>query len=468
MATAIPKASAKKNRRKYSIIVSTSATKKLQANHQSLWYPEKKDKDSYTKALQELVVPLKEGLKTYFENVEIQAISECPDLSNLANWGQFKLASKGISGSTRLADVGGVPYMMDPKYNRTTFQLPDIVKTCQLEVGLVFGAGAASPTVVGKNAELMPNTLVPGPRHTYYAKMEIPRRESGDLEDILATLKMNNKSDNIGAISENESTVVGSKSTDSKNDDKIKDSNDTNDTNKKVNPISTTNDNSKDKIDASSDDNELKVDSPILGDSDSKTQEKSFAKSKEIPFVGVYPSEETGCLANLFICEGKIGPVIYFKVSKRSKDESINIGNAMREILNKHRETNKIDKQIGMGGIIKVSNGKVKAHIMPDFSKTKLETDEQVNDWLNFFEMGPDLVMFSTFITGDPSPNKNMHLRLEHTHFHSTKRTCHEGGHYHHDVSNDIEYEGYLNIAEYIYRIEDAEYNIKNETPKST
>ena len=100
---------------------------------------------------------------------------------------------------------------------------------------------------------------------------------------------------------------------------------------------------------------------------------------------------------------------------------------------------------------------------MPDFANYILETSEQVQNWLNFFEMGPELVMFSTLITGDPTQNESMHLRYEHTHFYSSKKHCHEGGHYHYDVDKDVEYEGYFNIAQYIYRVEDATYNIDNE-----
>ena len=104
---------------------------------------------------------------------------------------------------------------------------------------------------------------------------------------------------------------------------------------------------------------------------------------------------------------------------------------------------------------------------MPNFADYKLDSPEVVKKWLRWFDMGPNLVMFSTLITGDPTENESMHLRTEHTHFHSTQKHVHEGGHYHYDVEKDIEYEGYFNIAEFIYRVEDAQYNIDNAKNKN-
>jgi len=102
---------------------------------------------------------------------------------------------------------------------------------------------------------------------------------------------------------------------------------------------------------------------------------------------------------------------------------------------------------------------------MPDFCDNKLvEGSKDVDNWLRYFEFGPNLLMLSCMITDDPSPEKNLHLRLEHTHFYTLNKHGHEGGHYHYDTTPDIiEYEGYFSLAQYIYRVEDAYYNIAHK-----
>jgi len=159
-------------KKRYSIIINTGS-KKLQANHVQLFMPK----------LKELIPIIEKELKKNFEHVEINEVN-CPDLQQWCG-----LAEKGLCGSTRLADIGGVPYMLDPLHQHTTYQIPDIVSTCGMEKALVIGAGAASPLVIGKNAELMANTFIPGPRHTRYAKVDKPKNDEDknddDEEDII-------------------------------------------------------------------------------------------------------------------------------------------------------------------------------------------------------------------------------------------------------------------------------------------
>ena len=42
----------------------------------------------------------------------------------------------------------------------------------------------------------------------------------------------------------------------------------------------------------------------------------------------------------------------------------------------------------------------------------------EVDEWLRFYQMGPQLTCLSVFLTDDPTKGK-MNLRLEHTHFFS-------------------------------------------------
>ncbi|XP_020628436.1 ester hydrolase C11orf54 homolog [Orbicella faveolata] len=57
--------------------------------------------------LEELVQVLKAGLAKNFSNVEVEVV-DCPDLREKP----WKLAAPGICGRTRIADVGGPPYLI--------------------------------------------------------------------------------------------------------------------------------------------------------------------------------------------------------------------------------------------------------------------------------------------------------------------------------------------------------------------
>lgn len=55
-----------------------------------------------------------------------------------------------------------------------------------------------------------------------------------------------------------------------------------------------------------------------------------------------------------------------------------------------------------MGGVFVVLQGKVKQHIMQDFSKEPLISDEDLNNWLRFFDMSGPLTAVGTFVSKDP------------------------------------------------------------------
>ena len=164
-----------------------------------------------------------------------------------------------------------------------------------------------------------------------------------------------------------------------------------------------------------------------------------------------------GTLANLFVSSGEKSKVLKFEASiKKNETSKVNIITLIREAIKRVVDAEKIG-EIGMGGVLLVESGKVKAHVMSDFSD-KLMIDgspEVVNEWLKYFEMGPKLTCFPVFLTGDPTQGNNLNLRLEHTHFFS--RNGKEAGHFHFTVTpKEIKYVGYLNFAKYIYRIDNA------------
>lgn len=170
--------------------------------------------------------------------------------------------------------------------------------------------------------------------------------------------------------------------------------------------------------------------------------------SSIVPEDGSYclkcsPTRDFNLLANLMASEGKPGKVLEVKCqTRRSPDNFVSI---MRHFLHKHYGK---DKFIGLGGVFVIEEGKAKIHIMPDFSKTPLDSEEDVNKWLKFFEFKAPLICCSVFVSHDPG----MDLRVEHTHCFSHHG---QGGHYHHDVTpKTVSYRGYFVPAEWMYRID--------------
>lgn len=154
-----------------------------------------------------------------------------------------------------------------------------------------------------------------------------------------------------------------------------------------------------------------------------------------------YPYNEFGLLGNLFLCQGHPGKVIHVTAKKRTG--SLNFINC----LNKGLGENFADP-IAVGGTFLLTNGKAKLHVMPGFSCAPLNTEDDINHWLRFFEMSGPLTHTSVFVSKDPG----LDLRLEHSHCFSEHG---DGGHYHFDTTPDtVCYEGYFNLAEAIFRVD--------------
>ncbi|KAL4608772.1 hypothetical protein GN956_G24635 [Arapaima gigas] len=108
----------------------------------------------YVPPLEELCEVLYNGLKTNFADAKV-SVMECPDLSQAP----FHFPAKGLCGSPRVTDVGGVPYLvplvqLDKIYNMNT-----VAKEVELPGAFIIGAGAASSRTLGMNAELIPLVL---------------------------------------------------------------------------------------------------------------------------------------------------------------------------------------------------------------------------------------------------------------------------------------------------------------------
>ncbi|XP_015172505.1 PREDICTED: ester hydrolase C11orf54 homolog [Polistes dominula] len=154
-------------------------------------------------------------------------------------------------------------------------------------------------------------------------------------------------------------------------------------------------------------------------------------------------------LANLFVSKGETGSVLKVHVKRRTgKDDFIA---CMQKALAHHYK----DKLVGLGGTFLINEGKVKQHVMPDFSTTPLDTLQQLDDWLKFYNMSTPLVAVGTFVSSET----DLDLRVQHFHSFSNHG---EGGHYHIDTTPEtIEYLGYFNLGNNLYRIDQPAKSLK-------
>lgn len=117
--------------------------------------------------------------------------------------------------------------------------------------------------------------------------------------------------------------------------------------------------------------------------------------SREQIEVSKVPENETRCslLGNLFLCEGKSGKVLKVSVKKRTGEE--NFISAMRKVLSEYFTD---EKTVGLGGVFILKAGKAHQHVMDDFSKDPINTEEELNNWLTFHNMSSPLINLGTFV----------------------------------------------------------------------
>ena len=94
---------------------------------------------------------LQSGLSSNYKVVEV-SIVDCP---NLRDW---DCASEGISGNQKIIDVGGEPYMHDPKFIGAEFDYEEISKMIGSEKSYALGAGSGAMSCLdGHCGELVIN-----------------------------------------------------------------------------------------------------------------------------------------------------------------------------------------------------------------------------------------------------------------------------------------------------------------------
>ncbi|XP_059481340.1 ester hydrolase C11orf54-like [Neocloeon triangulifer] len=147
-------------------------------------------------------------------------------------------------------------------------------------------------------------------------------------------------------------------------------------------------------------------------------------------------------LGNFYCSEGLPGQVIEIECKNRIGVDDF-IASIRNVLKNKYGNL-----PVGMGGVFVMKAGMARQHVMPDFSTVPLETDDELNNWLRFYEMSAPLVALGTLISTDP----NMDLRVQHFHSFSNHG---EAGHYHNDTQpENAHYLAYLGVADYIYRLD--------------
>uniref|UniRef100_A0A3B3Q446 Chromosome 11 open reading frame 54 n=1 Tax=Paramormyrops kingsleyae TaxID=1676925 RepID=A0A3B3Q446_9TELE len=100
--------------------------------------------------LEELCEVLQNGLKSNFADAQITVV-ECPDLSQ----DPFNFPAKGLCGSPRITDVGGVPYLIPLVQLDKVYDMNAVAKALELPGAFILGAGAVSSKSVGMNAEVL-------------------------------------------------------------------------------------------------------------------------------------------------------------------------------------------------------------------------------------------------------------------------------------------------------------------------
>tara|TARA_B100000029_G_scaffold175461_1_gene172744 strand:+ start:592 stop:1560 length:969 start_codon:yes stop_codon:yes gene_type:complete len=91
------------------------------------------------------------GLKENYQEVRVDVV-DCPDLKQ---WG---CPAEGISGNEKIIDVGGEPYMHDPKFIGTEFDYEEISKKIGSEKSYALGAGSGAMSCLnGHCGELVVN-----------------------------------------------------------------------------------------------------------------------------------------------------------------------------------------------------------------------------------------------------------------------------------------------------------------------
>lgn len=177
------------------------------------------------------------------------------------------------------------------------------------------------------------------------------------------------------------------------------------------------------------------------------------------------PSTDCALMMNLYGSAGLPGPVLKITARKRV-GATKSFTDVIRFAIRDHFGD---DKPVSLGGVFLIRKGTTNFHVMPDFppkDQMPFKDPKQLNDWLtyhNFSVKGQgqndEIVCLTVLHSADPE--QKLGLRMEHTHCFSQDG---KGGHYHYDLEDDeVEYEGYFNVAEMVYRVDKPKVTLKRD-----
>lgn len=177
------------------------------------------------------------------------------------------------------------------------------------------------------------------------------------------------------------------------------------------------------------------------------------------------PSTDCALMINLYGSTGSPGPVLKVTARKRI-GKTASLTDVIRFAIRDHLGD---ERPVSLGGVFVIRKGKTNYHVMPDFppdDQLPFDDPKQLNDWLtyhNFSVKGnganDEIVCMSVLHSADPG--QKLGLRMEHTHCFSQDG---RGGHYHYDLEDEeIEYEGYFNVVEKVYRVDKPEVTLKRD-----
>lgn len=184
---------------------------------------------------------------------------------------------------------------------------------------------------------------------------------------------------------------------------------------------------------------------------DNCTHYAQILENNQVQCQKIGESTGFGLMCNLLGCDGKTGPLIHVKAKGRKGKSNFTeaIQKAIGDVYG--------ERLISLGGVFVLRAGKMKMHVMPDFPDKPFKDDDDVNRRLRFFDMQAPIVCLSVLHSGNDG---DLNLRMEHTHCFGAPEgpdAGRTGGHYHFDLDDTmdiVEYEGWFNVAEVLYRID--------------
>ncbi|XP_031751833.1 ester hydrolase C11orf54 homolog isoform X2 [Xenopus tropicalis] len=147
-------------------------------------------------SLEEICSVLKSGLLKNFADVSV-IVTECPDLSKEP----FEFPVKGLCGKSRIADVGGVPYLVPKPRLDKVYNVNAVAKKIGLPGAYILGAGATSHKSLGMNAELIFSVQAENESIQAVNKSYVASVNPGDGSCLLEKYRDRNNDNDFGLLS---------------------------------------------------------------------------------------------------------------------------------------------------------------------------------------------------------------------------------------------------------------------------